>query len=289
MLQTVTAFAPAKINVGLRVLQKRADGYHNIESIFSTINLYDEIHVFVEEDFGCVVKCEGMILPSENTFTQTYKAFCVLTGIKQGVRVLVKKNIPAGGGLGGGSSDCASFLFSLDTLFGTQLGNAALLNVAGAVGSDVYFFVEALLAQKNDMTQKSFVALVTGRGEEVTQIAGRSDYVVLLVFPGVFVSTKEAYSLVDEAKAQNKNICPSNLEQMYKKPVREWFFKNDFTAPVSGRYSQIATALLAVKRTGADFVDMSGSGSTVFGIFQEQARAERAFQELAKHWRTVLV
>jgi len=164
MFDSNTVLAPAKINLGLKVYPRREDGFHNIESIFLTVPLYDELKVsLTDTDDTCVVKCKEMQLPAENTVTQAYKAFCVLTGIHKGVSVEIKKRIPAGGGLGGGSSDSSSFLKSIDTLLGTNLSESDLLDISGKVGSDVFFFTKALCSGY-DASVDSYSALVKGRG-----------------------------------------------------------------------------------------------------------------------------
>ena len=282
-----------KINLGLRVFPKRADGYHEIESIFSTVNLCDSITVQVlDQKDVCKVDCEGMVLPQENTFTKAYKAFCVLTGIRDGVHVHVTKRIPAGGGLGGGSSDSSSFIKSIDSLFGTQLSDSDLLDIAGQVGSDVYFFTRALVEKDRLKSNDSlFTAIVRGRGELITPIESRNDFSILLVFPGVQVSTKDAYALVDSSLKWNPEDRHSDaeLECLYKKPIREWFFSNDFAAPVAEKYPRVRQALDELSKVGSDFVDMSGSGSTVFAVFEDRNKAEAAYRTLAMQWDSLLV
>ncbi|MBP5442897.1 MAG: 4-(cytidine 5'-diphospho)-2-C-methyl-D-erythritol kinase [Treponema sp.] len=293
MLRSLTVQAPAKINLGLRVFPKRADGYHEIESIFSTVNLCDSITVQVlDQKDVCKVDCEGMVLPQENTFTKAYKAFCVLTGIRDGVHVHVTKRIPAGGGLGGGSSDSSSFIKSIDSLFGTQLSDSDLLDIAGQVGSDVYFFTRALVEKDRLKSNDSlFTAIVRGRGELITPIESRNDFSILLVFPGVQVSTKDAYALVDSSLKWNPEDRHSDaeLECLYKKPIREWFFSNDFAAPVAEKYPRVRQALDELSKVGSDFVDMSGSGSTVFAVFEDRNKAEAAYRTLAMQWDSLLV
>ncbi len=286
MLNGITVEAPAKINIGLKVFPRRADGYHDISSIFTTVSLSDTLYVEpIAAKNTCIIECDQMQLPAENTITKAYKAFCVLTGIKEGVRVKLTKRIPAGGGLGGGSSDSSSFIQSVDTLFGTQLSHSALSSIAGEVGSDVYFFTEALLAKKMNPELQSFAALVEGRGERVTPIPVRKDFSVVLVFPSVSVSTKEAYALVDEtAKSRNILEGSDSLTEMFQRPIRNWFFFNDFTTCVSERYPEIADAMEALRSSGADFVDMSGSGSTVFGIFESEKKALQVQKLLARNW-----
>ncbi|MBR4004897.1 MAG: 4-(cytidine 5'-diphospho)-2-C-methyl-D-erythritol kinase, partial [Treponema sp.] len=272
---------------------KRADGYHEIESIFSTVNLCDSITVQVlDQKDVCKVDCEGMVLPQENTFTKAYKAFCVLTGIRDGVHVHVTKRIPAGGGLGGGSSDSSSFIKSIDSLFGTQLSDSDLLDIAGQVGSDVYFFTRALVEKDRLKSNDSlFTAIVRGRGELITPIESRNDFSILLVFPGVQVSTKDAYALVDSSLKWNPEDRHSDaeLECLYKKPIREWFFSNDFAAPVAEKYPRVRQALDELSKVGSDFVDMSGSGSTVFAVFEDRNKAEAAYRTLAMQWDSLLV
>ena len=289
MLHRVQTVAPAKINLGLEVFPRRADGYHDIAGIFTTVAVADRLTVCRSLKKGCSVSCPGMVLPPDNTIVRAYKAFCVLTGISEGVDVHLEKHIPAGGGLGGGSSDASSFIQSIDALFGTGLTAADKCALAAEVGSDVFFFTHALLS---DCCGGRFAALVHGRGEHVVPVPARTDYTVLLVFPSAGVSTPEAYRLLDGRQAVRTERFPYTeahpLVAEYRKPGAEWRFCNDFTGPVGSRYPEIQRALAAVRAAGADFTDMSGSGSTVYGIFVDPELARRAQQKLAGDWRAVL-
>lgn len=290
MSDCVSVLCPAKINLGLRVFPKRADGFHHIQSIFTTVNLFDELKVTVTgERNTCRVNARGMKLPEENTFTKAYKAFCVLTGIDSGVLVEVDKKIPAGGGLGGGSSDASSFIQSLNSLFKAQLSDSDLLSLAGQVGSDVFFFTSALNADNGRRFgfYSPYCAVVGGRGEIIHEIEARNDFSVLLVMPGVEVSTKEAYCLVDNA--MNGNVKPfDNMEVTYRKNVADWNFVNDFTIPVCESYAAVGNALSEIRKCGVDFADMSGSGSTVFGVFEDRKKALAARDCLEKKFRCFL-
>lgn len=388
MFNSLTVLAPAKINLGLKVYRpdtngvntsvshclnksvNRTDGYHNIESVFATIPLFDEITVSVVSGdsagtCGCSVECvsdSGIDLcldPVNNTFYNTYKAFCVLTGVKENVHVRVNKRIPAGGGLGGGSSDASSFLKSIDTIFSTHLTREDFLGISAQVGSDVFFFTEALLEQgllvngsceEGSDTQGSFVkrfhkledyagvfkcfcAFVEGRGEIVRPFEGKEileamlsssgdwglqenlegllgSSKILLVLPGVSVSTKTAYGLVDKAKdlsilhngakledcwktvlSELKSVCLGDSEDQKKlnwKHVNE-FCVNDFTAPITAEYPVIGDALEALKASGADFADMSGSGATLYGIFCNETKRVQAASGLLSKFNTVLL
>lgn len=314
MLETVTTFALAKINLGLKVKKARSDGFHNIASIFSTVNLRDELTVSLTDennhqisDECCKVDCkseiqENFVLPNENTLTKAYKAFCVLTDNKKGVYVKLKKRIPVGSGLGGGSSDASSFIQSLNLLFGTQLDETAQMKIAEKVGSDCFFFTKSLFDSKSK--NGFYVAFVEGRGEKVSRIEMRNDYSILLLIPEVSVSTKIAYDLVDKYYSLNKSLISKEkidkknftdkelFENIYKMPIKDWKklgLSNDFTNPIIENYPKIKNALNAMSLVGADFVDMSGSGSTIYGIFENQKKAITAKKMLESNWKVILV
>lgn len=282
MLSTCCVSCPAKLNFGLKVLPKRLDGYHDIESIFSTISLCDELEVKVTgTKDSCAVTCDSMELPQKNTITSTYAAFKELTGIElPGVSVNIRKHIPAGGGLGGGSSDAAGFLKALDLLCRTNLSTDAMNDIASKVGSDVFFFLRC------DSNSRG-CAVVTGRGENVRPISRRDDLHFLLIFPGLHSSTKEAYDLVDrhyEAGGILEYPQLDSLEEIYNQKVQNWNFVNTFTDVISSRYSIIKQAVFDLKKAGALFADMSGSGSTVFGVFDSKAALLNAQKKLGSDW-----
>ncbi|MBP3772897.1 MAG: 4-(cytidine 5'-diphospho)-2-C-methyl-D-erythritol kinase [Treponema sp.] len=278
--------APAKVNIGLRVLKKRADGFHNIESIFQTLDFSDELRIHRIPQKKCVVSCAQMLLPLENTLTKTYSAFCAETNIDFGVEIELNKVLPAGGGLGGGSSDGASLLKGLADLAEIQLTDSLADAVAEKVGSDVFFFLHSGFFQKG-----RGCALVSGRGEIVEAIEPRTDLSFLLVFPGVHSSTKEAYSLVDKAYESGLEVsCPdfSELKRFYYGLIGAWKFANSFTPVLINKYPLIGQALRDVLECGADWADMSGSGATVFGVFKSEADAKKAALKCQKKWKCVL-
>ncbi|MBQ0002402.1 MAG: 4-(cytidine 5'-diphospho)-2-C-methyl-D-erythritol kinase [Treponema sp.] len=282
MLNEIHVTAPAKINFGLKVLPKREDGFHDIESIFSTVSLGDEIIVRQTACKNeCSVKCDLFELPQQNTITKTYEAFRSL--VKQdlpGVEVIIKKTIPAGGGLGGGSSDAAAFLNALSSLYGTCLTASQKDEIAAQVGSDVFFFLHC------DKDGRG-AAVVTGRGEKVLPITRREDLHILLVFPGVSSSTKEAYALIDEFYESGNNLdypALNDLQGIYNGSVDKWNFVNTFTRVISSRYPQIEQAVFDLKKNGALYTDMSGSGSTVFGVFASEQELQKARNTLSLSW-----
>jgi len=274
MLTEISVSAPAKINIGLKVLPVRDDGFHSIESIFQTVGLYDELTVKLIDGFGrCEVSCADIVLPKKNTIESAYKAFSEVYGKIKSVSVFLKKGIPSGGGLGGGSSDAAAFVRALEKLNDVKLSDNELDSIAAKVGSDVFFFLRAA----------SGAAIVTGRGEIVRHIKRRNDLTFLLVFPHVSSSTKEAYDLIDEFYSSGCSMVfpeVARLEGMYNEPLEKWAFKNSFTAVLKDKYTEIGSALIALFDLNAPYCDMSGSGSTVFGAFYRVGEAQAAAKKL---------
>lgn len=282
MSNEIHVTAPAKLNFGLKVLPKRKDGFHDIESIFSTVSLGDELII---RPTGlkntCSVKCDLFELPEQNTITKTYEAFKSLVNQDlPGVDVFIRKVIPAGGGLGGGSSDAAAFLNALSSLYGTCLTADQKDEIAAKVGSDVFFFLHC------DESGRG-AAIVTGRGEKVSPIVRREDLHFVLVFPGVSSSTKEAYALIDEFYESGNNFeYPKldTLEAVYNSSIDKWNFVNTFTGVIAARYPKIEQAIFDLKKNGALYTDMSGSGSTVFGVFASEEEAQKARNALSPSW-----
>ena len=286
--------SPAKINIGLRVCPKNSEygDFHKIESIFQTVNLFDEIEAEFsdENDSDCIVECDSLVLPKENTLTKTFHAFRKNAGIcdSRSVKVRLTKRIPSGGGLGGGSSNAAYFLKLLSELYGVALTRELAFSVAEQVGSDVFFFLGL---------QNGFgAALVSGRGEKVSEIECRK-LNLILIFPDVFSSTKEAYSLVDEFYESDESALSGYIdfddyEKLYRADFSEWSkenlgFKNSFTSVLEKKYPLISDAILDLKNSGAVFADMTGSGSVVFGVFDDEKSRSDAMEKLCKKWKCV--
>ena len=274
MLSSVHELAPAKLNLTLRVLPKRADGFHGIESIFQKIRLCDELTVSRSASAGCLLQVHGMELPAENTVQKAFSLFAEAAQIREGVAVDLVKRIPSGAGMGGGSSDAAALLRALNSLFSAGVPEKTLVEIAEKVGSDVPFFLYG------------DCAVVSGRGEIVQPVSGRRDLYFVVICPEVHSSTKEAYALVDEWYMNNsisKVDWPSldELEGIYNRSAGEWNFANSFTQPLTDKYPEIHEALAAITAADADFAEMTGSGSTVFGVFEAQEKAQDAYNRLA--------
>jgi len=270
MSRTITAAAPCKLNLHLRVRERRNDGYHSIESLFQQISLADSLTVSIDGSSGsCSVLCPGFDLPAVNTVTKAVEQFRLETRITDGISVRLDKKVPAGAGLGGGSSDAACMLQCLDELFETQLEITVLSRMAARIGSDVPFFLHG------------GAALVEGRGETVTPFASRTDLFGVLVWPDIHSSTAEAYRLVDEWMEQGgeRGIdWPDvrDLQSMYNASVDSWRFRNSFEQPIGRRHPEITALICDFRQAGAAYAAMTGSGSTVFALFEDPEKASRA-------------
>lgn len=282
--------AYAKVNFGLNVLQKNGgeqkNEYHNLESIFQTVDLYDVLTVEKNDSSVCKVICKDMKLPEKNTLTNAYDAFFEITGLeKVGICVELKKGIPSGGGLGGGSSDAAALVRALQDICDIRLNQKQLDFIASKTGSDVFFFM-------NCDEQGKGCALVWGRGENVKMISPRKDLFLVLIFPQQSSSTKEAYALLDEAYQRGEKLeSPSlnELENIYNRSVEDWTFINSFTPVISNSCEEIRLALKDLHKVGCCYSEMSGSGSTVYGVFTLRQQAISASNLLGEAWKCKLV
>jgi 4-diphosphocytidyl-2-C-methyl-D-erythritol kinase len=261
----------AKINLDLRVVGRRPDGYHEIKTIFQAVDWCDEIILELADRFDFSVE-EG---PSDETnlVVRAVRAYEHLAGITANVRIRLKKNIPIGRGLGGGSSDAAVTFIGLQRLYKRPLAFERIPEVLRDLGSDVRFFT---LGGR---------AAGVGRGDEVYKLDDAADYWVLLVDPGVMIATAEAYSwltvpdhsnTIEGFGGQESSECAGDV------------WTNDFELPVFTRYPELAAIKEELISLGAYRAALSGSGSTVFGQFQMVSEAVRAGSILQKRFRVKL-
>jgi 4-diphosphocytidyl-2-C-methyl-D-erythritol kinase len=261
--------APAKINLSLRVLGRRSDGFHEIETFIAPISLCDEIKI--EQRSGkqkIAFRCDDPSVPKgeDNIVVGAANVFFKETNISGGVSIELKKRIPHGAGLGGGSSDAASTLLALNELFETNLPREALTKMAEMIGSDVPFFIF------------QSAAVCKGRGERVSQTRLREQLPVLLVKPEFSVPTQWAYShWEDSHEIPGVSYGGQQFAQQS--------FVNDLERPVFEKFAflaQLKMWLLKQSEVGAAL--MSGSGSTVFAVIRENTGsdvlAKRARAEL---------
>jgi 4-diphosphocytidyl-2-C-methyl-D-erythritol kinase len=257
--------AHAKINLRLEVVGVRPDGYHLLRTVFQTLALHDEI-AFQRRVGPFALSCDDPQVPADRKNLVWKAADLVWTaagrhGEPAGVRVEIAKRIPPQGGLGGGSSDAAAALVGLDAVWQADLGEARLSDLARRLGADVPFFL------------CGGTALGVGRGDVIEPMPDAPARDVVLVSPPFGVSTPEAFRWYDEDTAAGAD--PGTV-------------LNALERPVSRRHPEIAAARRALEEAGAEVAAMSGSGSTVFGLFPT-GRGEAAADRLsACGWRTLL-
>lgn len=256
-------FPNCKINLGLHVTKKRPDGYHNIETVFYPILLRDALEIIPSAEMQFEVSgLEGSGNAEDNLCLKAYqllkKDFPQLPALK----IHLHKAIPAGAGLGGGSSDGAFMLTMMNEKFALQLSEATLINYALQLGSDCPFFI----------INKSCFA--TGRGEDLEPVeVDLSTYKIVIVNPGIHVSTKDTFSKLIP-KQRKKTI-----REIITQPIENWReeLSNDFEKPVFASHPAIKEIKDEMHAAGAIYASMTGTGSTVFGIFYKNFEPEFAF------------
>ena len=246
-------FPNAKINLGLHVVERRTDGYHNIETAFYPVGINDALDVVESSEFRIDVTGiapEGQ--PEENLVAQAYR-FLKKDFSLPPVHIHLHKKIPSGAGLGGGSSDAAFMLKLLNQLFSLSLTHKKLQKYASRLGADCTFFIQ------------NKPLLAKGIGDILTPVnLILEDYRVLVIKPPFSINTSEAY----------RNIIPKkpseSLSDILKQPVKEWHKNliNDFEKPVFSIYPELSNIKNTLYEQGADYASMSGSGSAVYGLFR---------------------
>ena len=274
-MDCITVTSPAKINLGLQILKKRPDGYHNIQTIFQKISLYDEITLRLVPQPGISIAVDDPLIPDDTTNLACRAASLLLKDqkIASGISLRIKKKIPAGAGLGGGSSNAAATLQGLNSLMGLQLPDAYLQRLCLSLGADVPFFISGY-----------GTAYASGIGEIITPLKLSATLWFIIVFPGFSVSTAWAYSKFKSlTKKKKKNIMPISIKDI--QCVLPLLF-NDFESIVIAHYPEIKRIKDTLTKFGAVETLLCGSGSSVFGVFASQNACKKAFAMLpsqAKH------
>lgn len=253
--------ANCKINLGLDILRKREDGFHDLETVMIPVpELYDIIEISQTSTQDVTFHSEGLIIdcpPEENICIKAFQLMHNRYGIA-GVAIRLIKQVPFGAGLGGGSSDATTIIKAIDTLFELHLSEAELIDCAAALGSDTAFFV------------RNTPQLCTGRGEIMVPFnINLSGLNLVLIKPDDGVSTREAYAGVQP------HIPPIPLAQRLQFPITAWqnLITNDFEPHIFAAHPAIRNAKEQLLSAGALYASMSGSGSTVFGLFDDLQKA----------------
>ena len=265
--------SPCKVNLILNILGKRADGFHELETVMHPVNVCDELS-FARGGTGVQLTCSHPELPvdSRNLAFRAATAFLAATKITDGVKLHLEKKIPMAAGLGGGSGNAATTLLGLNELFGNPLGEGQLQTIAAALGSDVPFFLQTK------------PALAVGRGEQVQSLepfACLRGTAILLVHPGFGISTPWAYkelarfpAALNGEHGRALRLVNTLLENDLIAAGKDFY--NSLEAPALEKFPVLALYQEFFREHGATVSLMSGSGSTTFAIFANQAKAEAA-------------
>lgn len=258
-------FPCAKINLGLNIVSKREDGYHNLETVFYPIPLYDALEIkYMDEKFpsqvACDLKVTGNAVECDEQNNLVVKAYNLLAEDYKLPRVHAHlyKHIPSQAGLGGGSSDAAFMIRLLDERFRLNIGNPEMEKYAARLGADCAFFIEAE------------PAYAEGIGDELMPVDGPkgnlNGYYLAIVKPDIAVSTKEAYAAI------TPTATSKSCREIVRQPIETWKEElvNDFEAPIFKLHPELAEIKEKLYQQGAKYAAMSGSGSALFSIFETE-------------------
>ena len=281
MTDTITVQANAKLNLFLRVLSKDEDGYHSLETLFARLALADDLTATRRDD-GITIEVIGADTgpDAENLAVRAAEMVLGAVRTKFGVHLRLEKKIPVGGGLGGGSADAAAALEAVNALAGNAIPRAELLQFAARLGSDVAFCFS-----------RASLALGWSRGERLMVLPPLPPAPILLLVPPVTINTAEAYRWIADAR---KNHGRRGAVAMDLEAVGGWgsvgrLSGNDFESPVFARHPPIRAAFEAVVGTRPLVCRMSGSGSTVFGVYRNARDRDDASQMLGKKLGRVIL
>ena len=274
-MKSYTIESYAKVNVGLQILNERPDGYHNINTVFQELDFYDTIEL-KKKDKGCEFHSNVNWLKNDST------NLCVLAFEKLseefdigGISINLVKKIPSGGGLGGGSSNAAAILKGLCHLYSIDPINGELSKIAHTLGADVPFFL------------KGGLQIASGIGEQLVEINGSINGVYLLIVPEFKIDTKWAYKSFKKF-LQRPKVEVNFADLLERDKTSFKLFENDFESIVIPAYPEIAIIKEKLWSCRPKFVSLSGSGSTVFGIFDDEADAKSAESLFSQKYSTFI-
>ena len=280
-MNCITLQSFAKINLGLSLLKKRLDGYHEIITVFQAIDLHDTLTLKSNHTSSILLTSTGIPIPlnGDNLIHRAFLVFQNRMNLDGGLEVHVDKRIPTGGGLGGGSSNAAATLTGLDLLYNTRLNPHDLEFMAAEIGSDVPFFIQG------------GTAIGEGRGERLSPIDLPWDCWVLLVCPAISVSTAWAYGQARIGLTKDEKL--TNFRSIFQKNASHALrgsLHNDLEEAVFKRHPLLGLFKEDMYKWDAFYASMSGSGSSVYGLFDrlEQAEAARSFFMVDKRVMTFL-
>ena len=278
MMNKVIINSNAKVNIGLKVLKHREDGYHDIVTVFQEIDLFDIVSISR--------KSKGRDFNSNATWLKNDKTnLCVIAYETMkgkfdigGVDIDLTKNIPRGSGLGGGSSNAASIMKGIRELYSLNISDKALEDMASQIGADVPFFI------------RGSIQLGEGIGDRLTPLKINISGKYLIIIPDAEIDTSWAYSKFK--KDLDSSILPINFASLSNEKTigldKLKFFENDFESIVVPTYPEIGKIKEALHALGAGFASLSGSGSTVFGIFNDDVSLDKALSYFSPKYKTFI-
>ena len=258
------SFPNAKINIGLNIIEKRSDGFHNIESVFYPVEWCDVLEIIHSDEKKLRFQSSGLVIPGNESSNLCLKAWyllesCINASLNARPIIYLHKVIPMGAGLGGGSADGAFTLKILNEVYNLKLSNDELKDFARQLGSDCAFFIE----------NRPVFCYDKGDQFEDFPIDLKGKYIVL-INPAIHISTAEAYAGVSPKKPKMP------LKEALKQPIFAWkeIIKNDFEEKLLLKYPTIAAVKASLYQSGAIYASMTGSGSTVYGIFNKESECQ---------------
>lgn len=268
-MKSIQIKAPAKINIGLNITGKRLDGYHNLFTLFYPIHdLHDIIRFYKNDKTELIVEGNQKELQEDNLILSALELVENFTGKQINVSIELEKNIPVGAGMGGGSSDAAATLLSLNELYDLKISEDLLYGIALELGSDVPFFI------------KSKPAIGKSRGEVLNLVDFIIKYPILIVNPGIHISTQNIFSKLKKYSSA-KDIHISTPNSFSDVSNFSKYFINDFEEIVFSDYPEVADIKTTLINCEAGYASMTGTGSTVFGIFRNNEDAQKAVKKLS--------
>ena len=276
----LTVSSPAKVNLYLRIVGKRPDGYHELETVMLPLDFGDQI-TLQPQKIGLTLECDNPALPTDdsNLALRAAKRLAEAFGVEAGAKITLKKRTPLAAGLGGGSSNAAAVLRGLNRLWNLNAPSEKLRAIAASMGSDISFFMA------------DGAALCRGRGEQVEAIPCKFSGTILLVNPGFGISTKWAYENWAKAAAESRLTAPAPEVSLLLRALAEddlagvsGCLFNSLEAPSIRKFPVLELIKKAMRDGGAAGALMSGSGATLFGLFADAKAAETSAREMREQF-----
>ena len=266
-MSSLKLLSPAKVNLFLRILGKRPDGYHEFQSLVQPVSLFDEISLSVEPGEGISLSPSGREMPSgrDNLAVAACNLYLEAAEVREKVSIGIKKNIPLGAGLGGGSSNAAAVLVGLNKVL-RKFTDRDLLRMAASLGADVPFFI------------RSTSSFVEGVGERVEVLSDFPLFHYVILFPGKNLSTREVYGRWKSPEHSPEKVKSASLVKQFRRG--DFPVENGLSEAVFGIFPDILSLREIFRSLGARSVLVSGSGSSVFSVFRKQGEAEEIYEYL---------